>query len=128
MTGEIINYEVKSLICKEHTDKTSADYLSWKESHASHCEVNHVGSSEEMESSGAVSIFRRSIEKKKLIYSTFVGDGDSSCFGRVNSKMIELYGDKYPVVKGLWKGHNRKSRKIPAFSSTFPPIPLRKIF
>ena len=89
MTGEIIDYEVKSLICKEcsskeHTDKTSADYLSWKESHASHCEVNHVGSSEEMESSGAVSIFSRSIEKRKLIYSTFVGDGDSSCFGRVN--------------------------------------------
>ena len=89
MTGEIIDYEVKSLICKEcsskeHTDKTSAAYLSWKESHASHCEVNHVGSSEEMESSGAVSIFSRSIEKRKLIYSTFVGDGDSSCFGRVN--------------------------------------------
>ena len=113
MTGEILDYEVKSLICKEcssheHWDKTLPDYLTWKNRHSAHCEINHVGSSEEMESAGAVLIFSRSIEKRKLIYSTFVGDGDSSCFGRVKSKMVELYGDKYPVVKEECVGHVQK--------------------
>ena len=66
-----------------NSDKISSDYLSWKESEASHCEVNSVGSSEEMKSSGTVNNFSHGIEKRKLIYSTFVGDVDSSCFGRV---------------------------------------------
>ena len=110
MTREILDYEVKSLICKEcssheHCDKESADYLAWKESHRRDCEVNHVGSFKDMESSEAIAIFSRSIEKRKLIYSTFVGDGDSSCFGRVKSKMVELYGDSYPIVKEEGVGH-----------------------
>ena len=50
-TGEILDYEVRSLICKEcssheHCDKQSPDYLAWKKSYRRHCEVNHVGSSE----------------------------------------------------------------------------------
>ena len=103
-TGEVLDYEVKSLICKEcslheHCDKQSPDYLAWKESHRRHCEVNHQGSSEEMESLGAIDIFSRSIEKRKVMYSTFVNDGDSSCFGKVKAKMEELYGESYPVVK-----------------------------
>ena len=103
-TGEVLDYEVKSLICKEcssheHCDKQSPDYLAWKESHRRHWEVNHQGSSEEMESLGAIDIFSRSIEKRKVMYSTFVSDGDSSCFGKVKAKMEELYGESYPVVK-----------------------------
>ena len=112
-TGEVLDYEVKSLICKEcssheHCDKQSPDYLAWKESHRRHCEVNHQGSSEEMESLGAIDIFSRSIEKRKLMYSTFVGDGDSSCFGKVKAKMEELYGESYPVVKEECVGHVQK--------------------
>jgi len=101
---------VKSLIYKEcssheHCDKQSADYLAWKESHRGHCEVNHQGSSEEMESLGATDIFSRSIEKRKVVYSTFVSDDDSSCFGKVKSKMEELYGESYLVVKEECEGH-----------------------
>ena len=99
-TGEVLDYEVKSLICKECSlHKQSPDYLAWKESHRRHCEVNHQGSSEEMESLGAIDIFSRSIEKRKVMYSTFVNDGDSSCFGKVKAKMEELCGESYPVVK-----------------------------
>jgi len=112
-TGEILDYEVKSLLCKQcaskdHSDKHSPEYLAWKESHQRHCQVNHVGSSEEMESLGAIDIFSRSVEKRNLMYSTFVGDGDSSCYGKVKSKMEELYGDKYPVVKEECVGHVQK--------------------
>lgn len=98
--GEVLDYEVKSLICKECSlHKQSPDYLAWKESHRRHCEVNHQGSSEEMESLGAIDIFSRSIEKRKVMYSAFVNDGASSCFGKVKAKMEELYGESYPVVK-----------------------------
>ena len=59
---EVLDYEVKSLICREcssheHCDKQSPDYLAWKESHRRHCEVNHQGSSEEMESLGSWTYF-----------------------------------------------------------------------
>ena len=62
-----------------------------------------------MKSSGTVNNFSHGIEKRKLIYSTFVGDVDSSCFGRVKSKMFELYGHKYPVVKEERVGHVQKT-------------------
>ena len=85
-TGEILDYEVKSICChecKEHTswDVESEKYKEWKESHD--CQIDHKGSSEKMEAVAAVEIFSRSIEKRKLKYTTFVGDGNSSSFGRV---------------------------------------------
>ena len=61
-TGLILDYEVKSLHCSEckaheHLDNECDPYKQWKESHSSSCQVNHVGSSEEMEAEGAISIF-----------------------------------------------------------------------
>ena len=87
-TGEILDYVVKSLFCHEcqvhnHDDKDSEEYKQWKEGHEGKCQVNHHGSSEEMESAAAVEIFSRSISTRNLKYTTFVGDGDSSSFGRV---------------------------------------------
>lgn len=72
-TGEILDYEVRSLICQECSsheqwDKLLPAYLEWKESHRPQCQVNHEGSSEEMEAQGAVEIFGRSIEKRGLMY------------------------------------------------------------
>ncbi len=48
---------------------------------------------------GAIKTLSRSIETRKLKYTQFVGDGDSSCFGRVAEAMVGLYGDLYVVVK-----------------------------
>lgn len=61
-TGEILDYEVKSLLCKEcaahdNSDKHSPGCLTWKEKHKRHCQINHEGSSEEMEALGAIEIF-----------------------------------------------------------------------
>ena len=50
--------------------------------------MNHKGSSEEVEAVAAVDIFSRSIDSRQLKYTTFVGDGDSSCFGRVKEAMF----------------------------------------
>lgn len=101
-TGEILDYEVKSLFChecKEHTswDVESEKYKQWKESHD--CQINHKGSSEEMEAVAAAEIFSRSIEKRKLKYTTFVGDGDSSSFGRVKAALDEKFGPDYEINK-----------------------------
>ena len=110
-TGEILDYEVKSLFChecKEHNswDVESEKYKEWKESHD--CQINHKGSSEEMEAVAAVEIFSRSIEKRKLKYTTFVGDGDSSSFGQVKAALDEKFGSDYEVKKEECVGHVQK--------------------
>ena len=61
-----------------------------------------------MEASAAVEMFGRSVENLKLKYTTFVGDGDSSCFGRVKEAMAAKFGNKYPVVKEECVGHMQK--------------------
>ena len=78
-TGEILDYEVKSLFCnecKEHSkmEKESEDYKHWKDNHKLKCEINLEGSSEEMEAAAAVQIFKRSIKTRELKYTTFVGE------------------------------------------------------
>ena len=42
-------------------DQESEKYKDWKKAHEPKCEVNHEGSSEEMEAVAAVEIFSRSI-------------------------------------------------------------------
>ena len=44
-----------------------------------------------MEAKAAVEMFERSIEKRRLRYTLFVGDGDSSCFGSVKDAMKDIY-------------------------------------
>ena len=52
-----------------------------------------------MEASVAVEIFSRSVETRRLKYTTFVGDRDSSCFGPVKEAMEKKYGAAYEVTK-----------------------------
>ena len=78
-TGEILDYEVKSMFCHEckaHTqDPESDEHKEWLKNHEPNCSINHKGSSEEMEAVAAVDIFSRSINSRQLKYTTFVGDG-----------------------------------------------------
>ena len=55
-----------------------AKYEEWKMKHR--CQVNHTESYASMESVGAVEMFKRSVEKYKLQYTKYPGDGDSSDF------------------------------------------------
>ena len=91
-TGEILDYEVLSQVCHScvahrQSDKDSDEYKKWKENHDPVCQINHEGSSGSMEADGTEKIFARSIEKNQLRYIRFVGDGDSSCFGKVANAM-----------------------------------------
>ena len=104
LTGEILDYDVLSLFCKEcsvheKSEKDSEQFLQWKEKHKQHCSINFEGSSGAMEAAGAARIFCRSIQKRKLKYTTFVGDGDSSTFQIVSEKVKEMFGERYRIKK-----------------------------
>ena len=108
-TGEVLDFVVKSLICHECVShKNTPDFTEWYQTHENVCMVNHKGSSDSMETAGAVEIFLRSIETRNLKYTTFVGDGDSSCFGVVSKACNNKYGDSYIVVKEECVGHIKK--------------------
>ena len=73
------------------------------------CSANFSGTSQGMECSAAVEIWKRSVERNQLVYSTYVGDGDSSSFKNlVNS-------DPYQGLEVIWKeeclGHVQKRLK-----------------
>jgi len=72
------------------------------------CQINHSVSSEEMEASAAVQIPVRSISNLQLKYTTFVGDGVSSSFGKLQEAMKATFGGKYVVEKGECVGHVQK--------------------
>ncbi len=61
-----------------------------------------------MESKGAIAIFKRSIQERGLKYINFVGDGDSSCFGKVAEELKRVYGDSYIIQKEECVGHIQK--------------------
>ena len=63
-------------------------YEVWKANHF--CKVNHSGSSNSMETFGAVRIFERSVATRGLKYKDMLGDGDSTYNSTVD---IKPYGD-----------------------------------
>eukprot|EP00112_Aurelia_sp_Birch-Aquarium-sp1_P003132 Seg1349.9 transcript_id=Seg1349.9/GoldUCD/mRNA.D3Y31 product="hypothetical protein" protein_id=Seg1349.9/GoldUCD/D3Y31 len=68
--------------CKKWEAKMgSKEYDDWLLDHD--CPVNHNKSSGAMEGAGALIIFCSSVEKHKLIYSHYIGDGDTSAFKEV---------------------------------------------
>eukprot|EP00794_Sanderia_malayensis_P019336 gene19336-21256_t len=112
-TGEVLDYEVLSQVCHEcihynKLDKESSAYKQWAAKHHDNCSINHKGSSGSMEGKGATFAFKRSIEKRSLMYAQFVGNGDSSCFGTVLGAVKEEFGDSYPIEKEECVGHIQK--------------------
>ncbi|XP_065051289.1 uncharacterized protein LOC135680963 [Rhopilema esculentum] len=112
-TGQVLDYVIKSLFCHEcksheKDDKDTAKYKNWHQKHVGHCHINHEGASGNMEVDGAVEIFTRSIEKRFSKYTEFIGDGDSSTFGKVKEALQVKYGDDYSVLKEECVGHVQK--------------------
>ena len=112
-TGEVLDYEVRTKYCQEcvyheKDNKNSKFYQDWLASHTSKCCINHQGSSDSMETASAVDMFLRSIETRSLKYGTFVGDGDTDCFGNVKEECYKKYGDQYIVTKEECVGHIQK--------------------
>ncbi|XP_041472696.1 uncharacterized protein LOC121421961 [Lytechinus variegatus] len=92
-TGEVLDFEVLSKICKEcevrkDWDREGDEYREWWEGHEEECLANHEGSSGMMEVEAAARMWGRSIDKHNLRYKYMVSDGDSKSFNKVR----EIYG------------------------------------
>ena len=94
--AKVIDCQVFTKYCKgcqiwSRKEGTDA-HVQWKRGHV--CKINHQKSSGAMEADGAVAIFHRSIEKYKLRYIDFIGDGDTGSFLKVCES--KPYGDLLP--------------------------------
>ena len=112
-TGEVLDYIIKSLFChtcqKHSKDDTNTEkYKHWYESHKNVCTINHVGSSGDMEASGACEMFLRSVESRSLKYTTLVGDGDTGTFAKVKAQCLSAFGQSYLIMKEECVGHIQK--------------------
>ena len=83
--GKCLDVHVLSKHCKRcriwEQKKEKPEYEEWKATHQ--CNINHKKSSGLMEAAGAVEIFQHSVQKHKLVYSKYLGDGDTSSFKEV---------------------------------------------
>ena len=74
-TGQVVDCSILSKSCPEcvkhqNLDKASEEYQVWWENHEDSCNANFVGSSPAMEQEGALRMWNRSEEKRKLRYTT----------------------------------------------------------
>ena len=79
-------------------------YNEWKASH--NFKINHEGSANSMETSGAVRIFERSLATRGLKYKDMLGDGDSSTYNTIVDK--KPYGEDCIPKKLECIGHVQK--------------------
>jgi len=100
-SGKIIDLVVKSSICKscETVKKkcSKPDFERWYETHKKHCTANHEGSAGKMEVDGVIEMFKRSIEKFKVKFKNYIGDGDAKTFK--NLQESAPYGKECVVTK-----------------------------
>ena len=105
--GKVVDYEVLSKVCRQckywnrHT--SAKGYDDWKLHH--NCLINHTGSAGSMEVEGVTRMFKRSVETKKLRYTTYLGDGDSKSFQTVAASNVY---PGYVLKKAECVGHVQK--------------------
>ena len=109
-TGQVLDFEVltkRCTICAQRdTTMEEEEFGHWMEKHAPNCTANHDGSSPAMEMAGAEAIFKRSVEKLHLRYTTVISDGDSKTISHLNDK-VKPYGD-VNIIKHECVGHIQK--------------------
>lgn len=109
-TKKVIDFQVMSKFCRAceiHQRQKKTDpiaYSIWKNSHS--CKINHKGSAGAMEAMGAIEIFRSSLQRYSLRYAHYIGDGDSSSYGKVVES--KPYNDEMIPVKWECLGHVQK--------------------
>ena len=114
--GKVIDYVVYDRVCskctkwpKERREQEPEGYSRFLTEHKSHCQANYNGTSQSMESSAAIEMWGRSIEKNQLMYETYIGDGDSSSFK--NLLKSDPYKGECIVRKEECLGHVQKRFK-----------------
>lgn len=102
-TGVVLDYEVLSKYCPECTSaardlhEKSAEFEIWQRGHKSCCQNNFDGSSCSMEMCAALILWKRSIEKNKMRYTTVLSDGDAKTHQHLNEHNV--YGPGISINK-----------------------------
>ena len=115
-SGKVLDYVLYDRICskclkwsEERKEDNPDEYKAYWDKHASECTANFKGSCQSMESSAALEIWGRSVDKHRLAYTTYVGDGDSSSFKRLEDS--NPYDGREIVRKEECLGHTQKRLK-----------------
>ena len=114
--GKVLDYTLYDRVCyscskwpESRQESNPDEYADYWSSHKDQCSSNYKGTSQFMESSAAVDIWSRSIERHKLVYGTYIGDGDSSAFK--NLVKSDPYKGEVIVRKEECLGHVQKRFK-----------------
>ena len=114
--GKVLDYVLYDRVCikcsqwpNERKEKEPDEYNEYWIQHKDSCTSNYKDTSQSMESSAAVEIWHRSIEKNQLVYDTYIGDGDSSSFK--NLLKSNPYKSLVTVRKEECLGHVQKRLK-----------------
>ena len=116
VSNKVLDYMLYQRICRkclfwpnERRISQPDDYATFFSEHQATCTANFSGSSQSMEGSAAVEIWKRSVERHNLVYSTYVGDGDSSSFKNLLNS--DPYGGVETIRNEECLGHVQKRLK-----------------
>ena len=79
-----------------------------------------------MEGSAAVEIWKRSVERNQLVYSSYIGDGDSSSFKNLRSNPYDCQ-ESFRKEECLGHEHKRLKEHLKKKSNTFPKLSTTKV-
>ena len=111
--GKVVDYEVLSRHChkctymKSQRDQGSLTEEQYQQKMAGHvCDANTVVSAPAMESEAAKTIWARSVDCRRLRYTTYIGDGDTKSYKSVCDS--SPYGADVTITKEECVGHVQK--------------------
>ena len=115
-SGKVLDYILYQRVCRkcskwpeERRNNNPDEYSAFWEVHKGECPANFSGTSQGMEGSAALEIWKRSVDKNGLVYSTYIGDGDSSAFKKVSD--ADPYNGLERIRKEECLGHVQKRLK-----------------
>ena len=88
------------------------EFGEWEQQHKNQCKLNYTGSAPNMETTGAVRIFERSIEKSGLRYVSYYGDGDSKSFNAIENVYPGIKVKKFERTGHYQKRVGNRLRKL----------------
>ena len=114
--GKVLDYSLYDRVCyscikwpESRQSSCPEEFAQYWDIHKDLCTANYKGTSQAMESTAAVDVWKRSIETHNLAYGTYIGDGDSSSYK--NLLKSDPYNGQVPIRKEECIGHVQKRLK-----------------
>ena len=131
--GKVLDYSFYDRVCYQYSkwpysrrNSSPEEFQEYWARHKDLCVANYKGTSQSMESSGAVDVWKRSIDTHNLAYGTYIGDGDSSSFK--NLMETDPYQGEVAIRKEECIGHVQKrlKKRLMKKAAGFIPCPKEK--